>query len=391
MYNLNEEFKKYYGYEGKDLFFSPGRVNLIGEHTDYNGGHVFPCALTMGTYALVKKRTDKKLNFISLNFDSPRIITAELPNLSYEKARGWANYLIGVVWAFLEKGYDIEQGFDLAMFGNIPSGAGLSSSASIEVLMGTILKDLYSLNIDKVEIAKIGQISENKFNGLNCGIMDQFAVAMGKKDNAIFLDTQTLKYEYAPLVLKDSKILITNSHVKHSLVNSAYNDRRNESTEALKILQSKLKNIRSLGDLLEEDFESNKYLLKDEILKKRAKHAIYENQRTIKAFNALKTNDLATFGSLMNESHVSLRDDYEVSCKEVDKLVEIAWSIDGVIGSRITGGGFGGCTVSIVKNDIVDKFKTEIIEKYKKATGIDAEVYEAEVGEGAKRVNAVCA
>ena len=383
---LYEGFKKYYGdTKGAELFFSPGRVNLIGEHTDYNGGHVFPCALTMGTYALVRKRDDNKMNFVSLNFKNAEVTTVELPELSYQKKNGWANYLIGVVWAFLGKGYKIDKGFDLAMLGNIPSGAGLSSSASIEVLMGTALKYMYDMDIDMVEIAKIGQTSENQFNGMNCGIMDQFAVAMGKKDNAIFLDTADLSYEYAPVKLKDAKVLITNSHVKHSLVDSAYNDRRNESTAALKALQTKL-NISGLGDLTEEEFEENQYLITDEVQKKRAKHAVYENQRTIKAVNALKNNDIETFGKLMNASHISLRDDYEVSCPEVDKLVEIAWNIPGVIGSRITGGGFGGCTVSIVRNDAIENFKKEVISKYKEATGIDAEIYEAEIGDGAGRI-----
>ena len=383
---LYEGFKKYYGdTKGAELFFSPGRVNLIGEHTDYNGGHVFPCALTMGTYALVRKRSDNKMNFVSLNFNNAEVTTVELPELSYQKKNGWANYLIGVVWAFLGKGYKIDKGFDLAMLGNIPSGAGLSSSASIEVLMGTALKYLYDIDIDMVEIAKIGQTSENQFNGMNCGIMDQFAVAMGKKDNAIFLDTADLSYEYAPVKLKDAKVLITNSHVKHSLVDSAYNDRRNESTAALKALQTKL-NISGLGDLTEKEFEENQYLISDEVQRKRAKHAVYENQRTIKAVNALKNNDIETFGKLMNASHISLRDDYEVSCPEVDKLVEIAWNIPGVIGSRITGGGFGGCTVSIVKNDAIENFRKEVISKYKEATGIDAEIYEAEIGDGAGRI-----
>ena len=377
---LYEGFKKYYGdTKGAELFFSPGRVNLIGEHTDYNGGHVFPCALTMGTYALVRKRSDNKMNFVSLNFNNAEVTTVELPELSYQKKNGWANYLIGVVWTFLGKGYKIDKGFDLAMLGNIPSGAGLSSSASIEVLMGTALKYMYDIDIDMVEIAKIGQISENQFNGMNCGIMDQFAVAMGKKDNAIFLDTADLSYEYAPVKLKDAKVLITNSHVKHSLVDSAYNDRRNESTAALKALQTKL-NISGLGDLTEEGFEENQYLITDEVQRKR------ENQRTIKAVNALKNNDIETFGKLMNASHISLRDDYEVSCPEVDKLVEIAWNIPGVIGSRITGGGFGGCTVSIVKNDAIENFRKEVISKYKEATGIDAEIYEAEIGDGAGRI-----
>ena len=383
---LYEGFKKYYGdTKGAELFFSPGRVNLIGEHTDYNGGHVFPCALTMGTYALVRKRDDNKMNFVSLNFNNAEVTTVELPELSYQKKNGWANYLIGVVWAFLGKGYKIDKGFDLAMLGNIPSGAGLSSSASIEVLMGTALKYMYDMDIDMVEIAKIGQTSENQFNGMNCGIMDQFAVAMGQKDNAIFLDTADLSYEYAPVKLKDAKVLITNSHVKHSLVDSAYNDRRNESTAALKALQTKL-NISGLGDLTEEEFEENQYLITDEVQRKRAKHAVYENQRTIKAVNALKNNDIETFGKLMNASHISLRDDYEVSCPEVDKLVEIAWNIPGVIGSRITGGGFGGCTVSIVKNDAIENFRKEVISKYKEATGIDAEIYEAEIGDGAGRI-----
>jgi len=383
---LYEGFRKYYGdTKGAELFFSPGRVNLIGEHTDYNGGHVFPCALTMGTYALVRKRDDNKMNFVSLNFNNAEVTTVELPELSYQKKNGWANYLIGVVWAFLGKGYKIDKGFDLAMLGNIPSGAGLSSSASIEVLMGTALKYMYDIDIDMVEIAKIGQTSENQFNGMNCGIMDQFAVAMGKKDNAIFLDTADLSYEYAPVKLKGAKVLITNSHVKHSLVDSAYNDRRNESTAALKALQTKL-NISGLGDLTEEEFEENQYLITDEVQRKRAKHAVYENQRTIKAVNALKNNDIETFGKLMNASHISLRDDYEVSCSEVDKLVEIAWNIPGVIGSRITGGGFGGCTVSIVKNDAIENFRKEVISKYKEATGIDAEIYEAEIGDGAGRI-----
>ena len=383
---LYEGFRKYYGdTKGAELFFSPGRVNLIGEHTDYNGGHVFPCALTMGTYALVRKRSDNKMNFVSLNFNNAEVTTVELPELSYQKKNGWANYLIGVVWAFLGKGYKIDKGFDLAMLGNIPSGAGLSSSASIEVLMGTALKYMYDIDIDMVEIAKIGQTSENQFNGMNCGIMDQFAVAMGKKDNAIFLDTADLSYEYAAVKLKGAKVLITNSHVKHSLVDSAYNDRRNESTAALKALQTKL-NISGLGDLTEEEFEENQYLITDEVQRKRAKHAVYENQRTIKAVNALKNNDIETFGKLMNASHISLRDDYEVSCPEVDKLVEIAWNIPGVIGSRITGGGFGGCTVSIVKNDAIENFRKEVISKYKEATGIDAEIYEAEIGDGAGRI-----
>lgn len=384
---LVEGFQKYFGEsEGAELFFSPGRVNLIGEHTDYNGGHVFPCALTMGSYALVKKREDRQMNFISVNYEKAGVISASLDELEYEKKNGWANYLIGVVWAFAEKGMILDKGFDLAMIGDIPSGAGLSSSASIEVLMGTVLKEMYGFDVSMVEIAKLGQTSENKFNGMNCGIMDQFAVAMGKKDHAIFLDTADLSFEYAPIALKDAKVMITNSHVKHSLVDSAYNDRRRESHEALVDLQTKL-SISGLGDLTEEEFEANKSLIQNEVNKKRAKHAVYENQRTVKAVKALKEGDIETFGKLMNASHVSLRDDYEVSCSEVDKLVEIAWKIDGVLGSRITGGGFGGCTVSIVKNEAVETFKKTVLEEYKQATGIDAEIYEAEIGNGAGKLS----
>lgn len=383
---LLEGFQKYFGdSEGAELFFSPGRVNLIGEHTDYNGGHVFPCALTMGSYALVKKRKDRLMNFISVNYEKAGVVQANLDHLVYEKKNGWANYLIGVVWAFAEKGMKLEQGFDLAMIGDIPSGAGLSSSASIEVLMGTVLKEMYGFDVTMVDVAKLGQTSENNFNGMNCGIMDQFAVAMGKKDHAIFLDTADLSFEYAPIALKDAKVMITNSHVKHSLVDSAYNDRRRESNKALEELQAKLA-IHGLGDLTEEEFEANKDLIQDEVRRKRAKHAVYENQRTIKAVKALKEGDIVTFGKLMNASHVSLRDDYEVSCEEVDKLVEIAWKIDGVLGSRITGGGFGGCTVSIVKNEALEEFKEKMINEYKKATGIDAEIYEAEIGNGAGRL-----
>lgn len=383
---LYKRFEKYFGSTEKaELFFSPGRVNLIGEHTDYNGGHVFPCALTMGSYALVKKRDDNKMRFISINFEKFGITEADISNLTYQKKNGWANYLIGVVWAFAEKGYKIDRGFDLVMIGNIPSGSGLSSSASIEVLMGIVLKEMYGFDVSMIEVAKLGQTSENKFNGMNCGIMDQFAVAMGKKDNAIFLDTADLSYEYAPIVLKDAKVMITNSHVKHSLVDSAYNERRRESTEALNDLKTKL-DINGLGDLTEEEFEANKELISSDINRKRAKHAVYENCRTIKAVDALKNGDIETFGRLMNESHISLRDDYEVSCDEIDKLVDIAWSIDGVIGSRITGGGFGGCTVSIVKNSAISEFKKRILEKYKEATGIDAEVYEAEIGNGALKL-----
>lgn len=383
---LREKFEEIYGTEGEIReYFAPGRVNLIGEHTDYNGGHVFPCALTIGTYGVAKKREDNKIHFYSANLENAAVVEVSLDDLSYQKFYGWANYPLGVVWAFDGKGKKITQGFDMAIWGNIPNGSGLSSSASLEVLTGVILRDLYGFDeLSMTDLALIGQYSENNFNGCNCGIMDQFAVAMGKKDHAIFLDTSDLSYEYAKIQLPDAKIVIANSKVKHSLVDGKYNERREECAKALEELQT-VCDIKSLGDLDEATFEANKDAIKDSERQKRAKHAVAENQRTIKAVEALKNNDLKLFGELMNQSHISLRDDYKVSCEEIDVLVDEAWKIDGVIGSRITGGGFGGCTVSIVKNDAVDEFMEKVGKEYKARTGIEAEFYVVDIGEGARR------
>jgi len=373
--------------EGARFYFSPGRVNLIGEHTDYNGGHVFPCALTLGTYGAARKREDNKIHFYSMNLDSFDVVEASLDDLTNKKEYNWANYPLGAVWAFKEKGHTITSGFDMVIWGNIPNGSGLSSSASLEVLTGVILTDLFEIkDLSMTDLALIGQYSENNFNGCNCGIMDQFAVAMGKKDHAIFLDTSDLSYEYAPCVLDGAKIVITNSKVKHSLVDSAYNDRRNECAAALKALQSEL-DIQALGDLTPEEFEAHKSLIKDEIQLQRAKHAVYENQRTIDAVTALKAGDIESFGKLMNQSHISLRDDYDVSCEEIDILVDLAWKIPGVLGSRITGGGFGGCTVSIVKNESVDTFIETIGKTYLEKVGHEAEFYTVDIGDGASRLD----
>ena len=373
--------------EGARFYFSPGRVNLIGEHTDYNGGHVFPCALTLGTYGAARKREDNKIHFYSMNLDSFDVVEASLDDLTNKKEYNWANYPLGVVWAFKEKGHTITSGFDMVIWGNIPNGSGLSSSASLEVLTGVILTDLFEIkDLSMTDLALIGQYSENNFNGCNCGIMDQFAVAMGKKDHAIFLDTSDLSYEYAPCVLDGAKIVITNSKVKHSLVDSAYNDRRNECAAALKALQSEL-DIQALGDLTPEEFEAHKSLIKDEIQLQRAKHAVYENQRTIDAVTALKAGDIESFGKLMNQSHISLRDDYDASCEEIDILVDLAWKIPGVLGSRITGGGFGGCTVSIVKNESVDTFIETIGKTYLEKVGHEAEFYTVDIGDGASRLD----
>ena len=373
--------------EGARFYFSPGRVNLIGEHTDYNGGHVFPCALTLGTYGAARKREDNKIHLYSMNLDSFGVVEASLDDLTNKKEYNWANYPLGIVWAFKEKGHTITSGFDMVIWGNIPNGSGLSSSASLDVLTGVILTDLFEIkDLSMTDLALIGQYSENNFNGCNCGIMDQFAVAMGKKDHAIFLDTSDLSYEYAPCVLDGAKIVITNSKVKHSLVDSAYNDRRNECAAALKALQSEL-DIQALGDLTPEEFEAHKSLIKDEIQLQRAKHAVYENQRTIDAVTALKAGDIESFGKLMNQSHISLRDDYDVSCEEIDILVDLAWKIPGVLGSRITGGGFGGCTVSIVKDESIDTFIETIGKTYLEKVGHEAEFYTVDIGDGASRLD----
>lgn len=385
---LAAKFKELFGSaEGAGFYFSPGRVNLIGEHTDYNGGHVFPCALTLGTYGFARRRMDRSMHFYSMNLDSFGVVEASLDDLTNNEAYGWANYPLGVVWAFAEKGVKLDTGFDMVIWGNIPNGSGLSSSASLEVLTGVILTDLFHINsFSMTDLALIGQYSENNFNGCNCGIMDQFAVAMGKKDHAIFLDTATLNYEYAPVELEDAKIIITNSKVKHSLVDSKYNERRQECADALKALQQEL-DINTLGDLDLDTFEKFKEVIKDPVKVRRAKHAVAENQRTIEAVKALKDGNITRFGELMNQSHISLRDDYEVSCEEIDILVELAWKVPGVVGSRITGGGFGGCTVSIVKNDSVDDFIRAVGSAYQEKTGCEAEFYTVDIGGGACRLS----
>ena len=367
--------------EGAKVYFAPGRVNLIGEHTDYNGGHVFPCALTIGTYGVARKRTDNKLRFFSMNFEGLGVIESSLEELVPSEEAGWTNYPKGVIWAFGEKGMKVPCGMDLLLNGTIPNGSGLSSSASVEVLTGHILRDFFGFDVSNQDLALIGQYSENKFNKVNCGIMDQFAIAMGKESNAIFLDTADLSYEYAPIALEGAKIVIACSNKKRGLGDSKYNERRSECETALEELKQVVA-IDSLGDLDEETFEKNKSAIKDEVRMRRAKHAVYENQRTIRAVEALKANDVEQFGQLMNASHVSLRDDYEVTGIELDTLVEEAWKIEGVIGSRMTGAGFGGCTVSIVKDEAIDTFIEEVGKAYKARIGYAADFYVVEIGDG---------
>ena len=379
-------FKNEYGEDNREIktFLSPGRVNLIGEHIDYNGGFVFPGALTVGIFAAIALRDDSKIRMRSKNVAGEVVINLD-EELKYKKEDDWGNYPKGVIKALKDLGCEV-QGMDIVLYSNIPDGAGLSSSAALEVLMAYII--LYLENpeqIDRVEIAKLCQRVENEFVGVNCGIMDQFAVAIGKKDKAILLDCASLYYEYAPLNLGEYSLVIMSTNKRRELADSKYNERRSECEQALKELQVKL-NIKSLGELTEEEFENNKYLIKDEVRIKRAKHAVYENQRTLKAVKALEENDIEAFGKLMIESHNSLRDDYEVTGKELDTLVDLSLKHEATVGSRMTGAGFGGCTVSIVEGSKVDDFKKFVGENYKKIIGYDADFYVASIGDGTREI-----
>ncbi len=378
---VRNKFIELYG-DREDIrtYFAPGRVNLIGEHTDYNGGHVFPCAISFGTYAAAAKRSDRKLRFYSVNIKGG-VTECSLDDFRPLDDKSWTAYPKGVMWAMAERGMKMDCGLDVVIGGDIPAGAGLSSSASLEVLTGVMLRDLYGFELSNQDIALIGQYSENNYNGLKCGIMDQFASAMGKKDHAIFLDTSDLDFQYVPFVLKDEVLIITNTNKKHSLTNSAYNDRRRECGEALEDLK-KAVSIDSLCDLSPEEFRKHSGAISDPVCLRRAHHAVYENQRTLDGVEALEKGDLEAFGKLMNESHVSLRDDYEVSCEELDILAETAWKIPGVIGSRMTGGGFGGCTVSIVKKEYEDIFCRTVGETYLEKVGYDCTFYVVSPGSG---------
>ena len=371
--------------KGVEVYFAPGRVNLIGEHTDYNGGHVFPCALTIGTYAAVRKRADRTCHFYSMNFENEGVIGISLDDkLEPSQRLKWANYPVGMILAFGEKGMSPDTGFDMVVSGNIPNSSGLSSSASIEVLTGFVLKELYGFDVTNQEIALIGQFSENKFNGVNCGIMDQFAIAMGKEGHGIFLDTNTLQYKYVPVKLEGAKLVIACSNKKRGLGDSKYNERRAECEDALARIQT-VKQIGSLGELTEREFEEVKSVIGDPVKERRAKHAVYENRRTVIAVEALKRNDIATFGKLMISSDTSLREDYEVTGKELDTLVSEALKVEGVIGSRMTGAGFGGCTVSIVKDEAVEPFIKKVGAAYLDTIGYAADFYVVEIGGGPKK------
>ncbi|MFC4803140.1 galactokinase [Neobacillus sp. GCM10023253] len=382
---LSNKFQELFHSLPERAFFAPGRINLIGEHTDYNGGHVFPCAITYGTYAAARKREDQLVRLYSENFPDKGMIEFNLNKLDYEKDHHWANYPKGIIRFIMEAGYMIPTGFECVIKGNIPNGAGLSSSASIELLTGVLVNGLYELDIPRLELIKIGKRVENEFIGVNSGIMDQFAVGMGKENTGILLDCQTLKYEYAPIKPENHKIIIMNTNKRRELADSKYNERRGECEVALSQLQQKLP-IDALGQLSIREFEDNKHLITDEVVRKRAKHAIYENIRTLKALEELKAGNLEAFGQLMNQSHASLREDYEVTGIELDSLVEAAWKQPGVFGARMTGAGFGGCAIAIVANEEVGNFIANVGEVYFEKIGYKADFYVAGIGGGAKEI-----
>ena len=383
---MQEVFREKFGAAQTHAYFSPGRVNLIGEHTDYNGGHVFPCAISLGTYALVAPRTDGISRLYSMNVPEQGVVQFPMHGAVKSDVYGWANYPIGVVRVMEDAGHRAAHGFDIVLYGTLPNGAGLSSSASIEVLMAVILNDELNLGIDMVELVKFSQKAENEFVGMNCGIMDQFAVGMGKKDCAILLDCNTLSYRYSKLALDGCSIVITNTNKTHSLVTSAYNERRAQCESALKALQ-KVKPINALGELTNAEFDVIASAIPDPVERRRARHAVYENNRTLEAVKALEANDVKRFGELMNASHVSLRDDYEVTGPELDTLAELAWQQDGVLGSRMTGGGFAGCTVSIVRDAAIPAFEKNVGDAYTAKIGYAPSFYVANIADGARRLS----
>lgn len=379
-------FEKLYGTSGNDqteLYFSPGRVNLIGEHTDYNGGYVFPCALDFGTWLAIRKNGTDQFNFATTNFEETgKVLIVD----QFEKTGdSWYNYPLGVIDQMQKLGLKPE-GMDFLYSGEIPNGAGLSSSASIETLTAFALNEIYQLGIERLELVKLSQRAENQFIGVNCGIMDQFAVCMGKEEHAIFLNCATLDYELVPLKMGDHKLVISNTNKRRGLADSKYNERRGECDTAVEMISSR-QAIENLSELNYATFLNLGDSISNQTVYRRAKHVISENKRVLDAIDALKADDLVKFGQLMNESHDSLRDDYEVTGTELDTLVEEARKIPGVLGSRMTGAGFGGCTVSLIKEDAIDSFKEVVGKEYLKKTGLKAEFYIAGVGDGTKKVN----
>lgn len=383
---LKNNFEQIFKQAATDCFFSPGRINIIGEHTDYNGGHVFPCAISLGTYAAYGPRADKKIAVCSGNMNDDLVIfDLDDRELEEDPDHKWINYFKGMSAYVQDESQKLDHGFNLYVWGNLPYGAGLSSSASIEMLVGHVLTEEYGLEIDPVKLAQLGQKTENDFIGLSSGIMDQFAVNMSKKDHAILLDCATLKYAYLPLDLGDYEIIIMSTNKKHSLADSAYNDRVQECQEATKRLRQKLA-LERLGDIAEDTFDEYSYLINDETLLKRARHAVFENQRTIKAAKAMQDKDLDRLGRLINASHVSLHFDYEVTGKELDTLAQSAWQQEGCLCARMIGGGFGGSAIAIIKEDKAEEFKEKVGKIYQEKIGYAASFYEAKIVDGTHKL-----
>ena len=381
---LKSAYEAAYQKPATDIFFAPGRVNLIGEHTDYNGGFVFPCALSFGTYILLSKNDEQKINFRSLNMEA--VYSLELTQLSEPLPnKAWANYPLGVFAQFIKRGIAITQGYDILFWGNVPAGAGLSSSAAMEVVTAYALNDLLGTNYGLADLAKIGRAAEHEFAGVMCGIMDQFASAHGKVDHAIYLNCDTLEYDLVPVKLDGIKVVVTNTHSPHKLDSGSFNDRVRQCQLAVEQINS-VRPIQYLAELSQVDFDQVKDAITDETAHRRARHVVGEVQRTKDAVEALKNGDIVKFGQLMNQSHVSLRDDYEVTGPQLDALAEAAWKIDGVLGSRMTGGGFGGCTVSLVREEAIPAFIEKVGAEYTEKTGLTADFYIAEIGDGAHRV-----
>ena len=381
---LKSAFEAAYLQSATDVFFSPGRVNLIGEHTDYNGGFVFPCALSFGTYLLMAPNNEQKINFRSLNVEEVYSLeltqlTTPLPN------KAWANYPLGVLAQFVKRGVAIEKGYDILFWGNVPAGAGLSSSAAMEVVTAFAFNEILGTNYDRTELAKIGQASEHEFAGVMCGIMDQFASSQGKKDHAIYLNCDTLEFNLVPVQLDGIKVVVSNTHSPHHLDSGAYNDRVRQCQLAVEQI-SAVRPIKNLAELSQADFEQVESAITDPIAYRRARHVVGEVQRTKDAVEALQKGDIITFGELMTQSHISLRDDYEVTGLQLDSLAEAAWKVEGVLGSRMTGGGFGGCTVSLVRDEAIPAFIEQVGKEYTEKTGLKADFYIAEIGDGAHRV-----
>jgi galactokinase len=380
---LHERFFELYGHKEPAIqtFFAPGRVNLIGEHTDYNGGYVFPCALHFGTYLVIRPNGSDRLHFATTNFDQPCSVSTR--GFSRQDTK-WVNYPLGVMDQMVKRGFELK-GMDMLFSGDVPNGAGLSSSASIEMVTAVAMNALLDMHFDMVDLIRIGQKAENEFVGVNCGIMDQFASGLGKSEHAVYLDCATLEYELVPLVLGDYRLLISNTNKRRGLSDSKYNERRAECESAARAI-ARTEPISLLGELSFDRFLDLQDLIADETVRRRAHHVVSENQRVLDAVKALKQSDLVLFGVLMNASHDSLRDDYEVTGTELDTLVEEARKLEGVLGSRMTGAGFGGCTVSLVHKDAINRFITEVGAAYHAKTGLKPDFYVGKVGDGARRL-----